>query len=44
MRILMGFLASIDGFFVLSGDKYLNSRPMKRVGAPLSEVGAVILW
>ncbi|WP_228568952.1 3-phosphoshikimate 1-carboxyvinyltransferase [Campylobacter sputorum] len=42
MRILMGFLASIDGFFVLSGDKYLNSRPMKRVGAPLSEVGAKI--
>ncbi|WP_033916850.1 3-phosphoshikimate 1-carboxyvinyltransferase [Campylobacter sputorum] len=42
MRILMGFLTSIDGFFVLSGDKYLNSRPMKRVGAPLSEVGAKI--
>lgn len=42
MRILMGFLASIDGFFVLSGDKYLNSRPMKRVGEPLSEVGAKI--
>lgn len=42
MRILMGFLASIDGFFVLSGDKYLNSRPMKRVGAPLGEVGAKI--
>lgn len=42
MRILMGFLASIDGFFVLSGDKYLNSRPMKRVSAPLSKVGAQI--
>lgn len=42
MRILMGFLASIDGFFVLSGDRYLNSRPMKRVGNPLSKVGARI--
>lgn len=42
MRILIGFLASIDGFFVLSGDKYLNSRPIKRIGAPLSEVGAKI--
>lgn len=42
MRLLMGFLAGINGFFVLSGDKYLNSRPMKRVATPLREIGAKI--
>lgn len=42
MRIFTGFLASKDGFFVLSGDKYLNERPMKRVCEPLKSVGAKI--
>ncbi|CAD7287359.1 3-phosphoshikimate 1-carboxyvinyltransferase [Campylobacter suis] len=42
MRLFMGFLAASDGFFVLSGDKYLNQRPMARVGKPLSAVGAKI--
>ena len=42
IRIYMGLLASNDGFFVLSGDKYLRRRPMKRVIKPLSEIGAKI--
>ncbi len=42
IRLLMGFLSSIDGFFVLHGDKYLASRPMKRVANPLREIGAII--
>ena len=42
MRLFMGFLAGVEGFFVLSGDKYLNSRPMKRVGEPLKKIGAKI--
>lgn len=42
MRLLMGFLAGQDGFFVLSGDEYLNRRPMARVANPLISVGAKI--
>ncbi|MDR1555183.1 MAG: 3-phosphoshikimate 1-carboxyvinyltransferase, partial [Campylobacteraceae bacterium] len=42
MRLLMGFLSSCEGFFVLHGDKYLSSRPMKRVAAPLRNIGAKI--
>lgn len=42
MRIFMGLLAANDGFFVLSGDKYLNQRPMKRVSEPLRKIGAKI--
>ena len=43
MRLLMGFLAGVEGkFFVLSGDIYLNKRPMKRLSQPLSEIGARI--
>lgn len=42
MRIFLGFLASCEGFFVLSGDKYLNSRPMSRISSPLNEIGARI--
>ncbi len=42
MRLLMGFLASKEGFFVLHGDKYLSSRPMKRVSVPLNSIGAKI--
>ncbi|MBZ7975996.1 3-phosphoshikimate 1-carboxyvinyltransferase [Campylobacter sp. RM12637] len=42
MRLLIGFLASQDGFFVLSGDEYLNKRPMKRVSDILNKLGAKI--
>lgn len=42
IRLMMGFLAGISGFFVLSGDKYLNNRPMKRLSKPLRQVGAKI--
>ncbi|EAK4901175.1 3-phosphoshikimate 1-carboxyvinyltransferase [Campylobacter coli] len=42
MRLMIGFLAGVSGFFVLSGDKYLNNRPMKRICKPLSEIGAKI--
>ncbi|KAA6230818.1 3-phosphoshikimate 1-carboxyvinyltransferase [Campylobacter sp. LR291e] len=42
MRLMIGLLSGIKGFFVLSGDKYLNNRPMKRISKPLSEIGAVI--
>ncbi|MCR4941767.1 MAG: 3-phosphoshikimate 1-carboxyvinyltransferase [Campylobacter sp.] len=42
MRIFMGLLSAQDGFFVLSGDKYLNNRPMARVAKPLIKVGAKI--
>lgn len=42
MRLLIGFLASSKGFFVLSGDEYLNKRPMRRVSAILNELGANI--
>jgi 3-phosphoshikimate 1-carboxyvinyltransferase len=42
IRLLMGFLSTCKGFFVLSGDKYLNSRPMKRVSEPLRSIGALI--
>lgn len=42
MRLYCGLLSSIDGAFVLTGDKYLKSRPMKRVVDPLKSIGAVI--
>ncbi len=42
IRLFMGFLASSKGFFVLFGDRYLASRPMRRVANPLREIGAVI--
>lgn len=42
MRLFCGLLSSINGAFVLSGDKYLRSRPMKRVLAPLREIGAKV--
>ena len=42
MRLFMGFLASRPGFFVLFGDKYLASRPMRRVADPLRSIGAKI--
>jgi len=42
MRLFCGLLSGFDGHFVLTGDKYLNKRPMKRVSLPLREVGAKI--
>ncbi len=42
MRLFCGLLASIDGAFTLTGDKYLRDRPMKRVAAPLRSIGAKI--
>ena len=42
IRLMSGFLASSDGFYVLSGDKYLRRRPMRRVAEPLRSVGALI--
>ena len=42
IRIYSGLLAGIDGFFVLTGDKYLKTRPMKRVTKPLKNIGAKI--
>jgi 3-phosphoshikimate 1-carboxyvinyltransferase len=40
MRLFCGLLSSAEGHFVLTGDKYLRSRPMKRVTKPLMEIGA----
>jgi len=42
IRIYMGLLAGIDGFFVLTGDEYLRRRPMARVAEPLRNIGAKI--
>ena len=42
MRLYAGLLAGIEGSFILTGDKYLRSRPMKRVTQPLRDIGAKI--
>lgn len=42
IRLLIGFLATKKGHFVLHGDKYLASRPMKRIVEPLKAIGAQI--
>ncbi|MBJ6750481.1 3-phosphoshikimate 1-carboxyvinyltransferase [Geomonas anaerohicana] len=42
MRLLTGLLSGQSFFSVLSGDKYLRARPMKRVVGPLSKMGAHI--
>ncbi len=42
MRLYAGLLAGIEGSFILTGDKYLRSRPMKRVADPLRNIGASI--
>jgi len=42
MRLFCGFLSSLEGSFVLTGDKYLNIRPMNRVSVPLKSIGAYI--
>ena len=41
MRLFCGLLSSANGHFVLTGDKYLRKRPMKRVTTPLREIGAI---
>ena len=41
-RLIAGMLAGNDFFSVLSGDKYLNSRPMQRIIEPLRLMGAKI--
>ena len=40
MRLFCGLLSSANGHFILTGDKYLRSRPMKRVTTPLINIGA----
>jgi 3-phosphoshikimate 1-carboxyvinyltransferase len=42
IRLLMGFLSSKKGFFVLHGDQYLAQRPMRRIANPLRQIGAKI--
>ncbi len=43
MRLMLGLLAGRAGrHFVLTGDASLRGRPMRRVGAPLAQMGAVI--
>ena len=41
MRLFCGLLSSANGHFILTGDKYLRSRPMKRVTGPLRDIGAI---
>lgn len=43
MRLLAGLLSARPFFSVLSGDASLTKRPMRRVTAPLREMGASIL-
>ena len=40
MRLFCGLLSSAEGHFILNGDEYLRRRPMKRVTAPLINIGA----
>jgi 3-phosphoshikimate 1-carboxyvinyltransferase len=42
IRLYAGLLSGIEGSFVLTGDKYLRNRPMKRVVKPLQSIGAKI--
>jgi 3-phosphoshikimate 1-carboxyvinyltransferase len=43
MRLMLGLLAGRAGrHFVLTGDASLRGRPMRRVGAPLAQMGAAI--
>ncbi len=42
MRLMSGLLAGQNFFSVLTGDKYLRKRPMKRVVTPLVSMGARI--
>ncbi len=42
MRLYAGLLSGIEGSFILTGDRYLRSRPMNRVTVPLRNIGAKI--
>ena len=42
MRLLAGLVAGLDGETVLVGDASLSSRPMDRVAAPLTAMGAAV--
>jgi len=42
MRLMTGLLSGQNFFSVLTGDRYLRRRPMKRIVAPLSRMGASI--
>ena len=42
MRLCAGLLAGVPGRHVLAGDEYLHRRPMRRVAAPLREMGALL--
>ena len=42
IRLYVGLLSAQKGMFILSGDSYLNNRPMKRVVEPLRNIGAKI--
>jgi 3-phosphoshikimate 1-carboxyvinyltransferase len=42
MRLMSGLLAGQSFGCILTGDRSLSSRPMKRVTAPLAEMGAII--
>ncbi|MFO7983220.1 MAG: 3-phosphoshikimate 1-carboxyvinyltransferase [Desulfuromonadales bacterium] len=42
MRLMTGILAGQDFFSVLTGDRYLRRRPMRRVVEPLAGMGAQI--
>ena len=42
IRLITGLLAGQSFFSVVTGDKYLRKRPMKRVVEPLSLMGALI--
>ncbi len=43
IRLYLGLLSAQKGIFILSGDEYLNKRPMKRVTEPLRSIGAQIM-
>ena len=42
LRLLTGVLSGQNFFSIISGDKSLNNRPMKRIIDPLTEIGAKI--
>ncbi|PAF44461.1 3-phosphoshikimate 1-carboxyvinyltransferase [Helicobacter sp. 11S02596-1] len=42
IRLYTGLLSAQKGYFVLTGDKYLKTRPMQRVIKPLKAIGAQI--
>ena len=43
MRLISGLLAAQPFFTILTGDRSLRSRPMKRIVQPLTEMGASVM-